>query len=162
MKFLKKLALAASMLLLLNTANAANEVFDLGTLNIGDTRSDNGNIAANDTDTIKFYVNESFKLNADGSFFTFDNTGHSDMTVTFLGGTEVLKSFTVASLETVHFGPELLGAGNYSFEMSTLAATSGTYTYEMSVSAVPEPSTYALMLAGLGMVGFMARRRKAA
>jgi len=29
-----------------------------------------------------------------------------------------------------------------------------------SVSAVPEPSTYALMLGGLGLVGFMAARRR--
>jgi len=33
----------------------------------------------------------------------------------------------------------------------------GVLTY--SVAAVPEPSEYALMLAGLGMIGFMARRR---
>ncbi|MDP1573390.1 MAG: FxDxF family PEP-CTERM protein [Coxiellaceae bacterium] len=28
------------------------------------------------------------------------------------------------------------------------------------VSAVPEPETYAMLLAGLGLLGFMARRRK--
>ena len=31
-----------------------------------------------------------------------------------------------------------------------------------TVSAVPEPETYAMLLAGLGVVGFMARRRKSA
>jgi hypothetical protein len=30
------------------------------------------------------------------------------------------------------------------------------------VTPVPEPETYALLLAGLGVVGFMARRRKSA
>jgi hypothetical protein len=31
----------------------------------------------------------------------------------------------------------------------------------LMITAVPEPETYAMMLAGLGMVGFMARRRRA-
>ena len=37
----------------------------------------------------------------------------------------------------------------------------GGGAFNFGVSPIPEPETYALMLAGLGMVGFMARRRKA-
>jgi hypothetical protein len=33
--------------------------------------------------------------------------------------------------------------------------------FEFTATPVPEPETYALMLAGLGLVGFMARRRQA-
>jgi len=35
-----------------------------------------------------------------------------------------------------------------------------TGTVNFTVNAVPEPETYAMMLAGLGLMGFMARRRK--
>ena len=37
--------------------------------------------------------------------------------------------------------------------------SSGSYSGNISVSAVPEPQTYAMLLAGLGLLVFMARRR---
>ena len=50
----------------------------------------------------------------------------------------------------------------YSFGASTVAFNSGNADQELSaVAAVPEPETYAMMLAGLGLMGAIARRRKA-
>ncbi len=44
----------------------------------------------------------------------------------------------------------------------TIPSTKGVpiYSGELSVAAVPEPETYAMFLAGLGALGFMARRRR--
>ena len=54
----------------------------------------------------------------------------------------------------------LLSAGTYQIVVSGVnspsqASCSGT----VAVTAVPEPATGAMLLAGLGMVGFMLRRR---
>lgn len=61
----------------------------------------------------------------------------------------------------------VIGTGtNYTFSVSGFVDGSwgGGYAAAMNVSPVvspiPEPSTYALMLAGLGMVGFMTSRRR--
>jgi hypothetical protein len=38
-------------------------------------------------------------------------------------------------------------------------AASASYAGNVSISPVPEPQTYAMLLAGLGLIGFSARRR---
>ena len=57
----------------------------------------------------------------------------------------------------------LLAVGSYYLQVtgSVLSNNGSTFTGNIALSAVPEPETYALMLGGLGLVGFAARRRKA-
>ena len=52
-----------------------------------------------------------------------------------------------------------LGAGSYALNFVGFSAAPGSF-YGGSVSAVPEPETYALMLAGLGIIGFIGARRR--
>ncbi len=87
--------------------------------------------------------------------------------------------------EVVSSGPNIWGAGAYAVNGDTFTGTeyngilriSGNFGpshplvfsvldaegwHGFNVAAVPEPETYAMMLAGLGLVGFMARRRRKA
>lgn len=56
-----------------------------------------------------------------------------------------------------------LAAGDYYVQVSgtLVSQTSGSFGGAVMLAPVPEPETYGMMLAGLGLVGFMARRRKA-
>jgi hypothetical protein len=55
-----------------------------------------------------------------------------------------------------------LGAGQYYYQITGTASGNygGFYSLTSTVSPVPEPETYALLLAGLGVVGSLYRRRK--
>jgi hypothetical protein len=54
----------------------------------------------------------------------------------------------------------VLAPGAYSLIISGNAGSGASYGGNVVLTPVPEPETYALMLAGLGVVGFVATRRR--
>jgi hypothetical protein len=93
--------------------------------------------------------------------------------VTISTGPVTNIDFTSASINGLTFAfNSTPGGGEYGFTLPgfltgplvlTVMGTAGanaSYGGTLNVSAVPEPETWAMMLGGLGLVGFMARRRK--
>ena len=69
-------------------------------------------------------------------------------------GTDEFYSIRNLSVDAGQYALRLAGSGPRNLN----ASYSGTLNF--SAAAVPEPATWALMLAGFGMVGFAMRRRK--
>lgn len=97
--------------------------------------------------------------------------GTSTRTISFTSFDLVASDLTtvLATGSFGNFGPRLAlgslsslnGVGDYFIHIAGVATGAGTYNGTVSlVSPVPEPETYGMLLAGLGMIGFVARRRK--
>ena len=75
---------------------------------------------------------------------------------------EKIGYFSFGTTETTGYFNNLT-AGNYLYEIygANFGVEVGQVVFtSAAINAVPEAQTYALMLAGLGAVGFIARRRK--
>jgi hypothetical protein len=57
-----------------------------------------------------------------------------------------------------------LGGGAYALRIDgqVVGNGGGAFGGDLAIAAVPEPETYGMLLAGLGVMGFLARRRKGA
>lgn len=82
-------------------------------------------------------------------------TNITSVTVNGQGATQIssgnFKFFGLTSTDSAPFTVHIVGT----------TSTRSLYSGELQVTAVPEPDTYAMLLAGLAVVGFVARRRPA-
>lgn len=99
------------------------------------------------------------KLSLNGiSFLNIDNFSLSlyDSANTFLGSATLMDG-------SYQLNDVFLTAGNdYYFRVSGTVSGwyGGSYSFSAVAQPIPEPETYALMLAGLGALGYMSRRRR--
>jgi hypothetical protein len=80
------------------------------------------------------------------------------------GGTLVYsgKKISTGYLDNWKLNGPVLAAGSYYLEVDgkVNSAAAGSFSGNIRVAAVPEPETYAMLLAGLGLIGFTAARRR--
>ena len=167
---INKMGLATSLILASSLASA--NVYNLGdrtafTTDVTVNTDTNAGFAGTFTDTFAFTLSEdnffaALATSAVSSISEF--TSISIDTTSGVTGT-LFNIFSFATVPGASVGTDsvFLGAGSYSLTIEGIAsATSTGYTLNTVTSPVPEPSSIALMLGGLGLVGFMAARRKKA
>ena len=122
--------------------------------------------AAAFTDTFNFVNGPSF-ADATASLVTTALKGLQN--VDFSSATLNGNALSFSPTGAVEFGSGAFnGLTGTSFQLIVMGTVSGvgggkgaSYAGTLNVTPVPEPETYALMLAGLGVMGFIAMRRKA-
>lgn len=90
---------------------------------------------------------------------SFNAASFTEIGTGLLWSTNLQSSWTasVAGLNVIN----QIGVTSLSFKLTNPGACCSTGMDRFEVTAVPEPETYAMMLAGLGLMGSIARRRKA-
>jgi len=115
------------------------------------------------TGSFSYTVDEGASLTASVTSVITGGLGFTIDSVLF-GATPFAFTSTVvggSTFEQYTFSAASLAAGLYTIYVTGTGTAGSSYTGNVVItSPVPEPETYALVLAGLGAIGFMGGRRK--
>ena len=182
-KLLNKTAVATAVgVFSLCFGGAANAVVDspfgssFGTLSAPASVSFGGhqdgpgvNLSADGQDAVSFSVSNTAGSNSGTIASAIDGNGWASFSTSLWDSSIQLVAGTVTSLgagawsSIFNYAPLTVAGSPYSIHIDgvTLStSTQASYGGSMTISPIPEPETYAMLLAGLGLMGFVARRRQ--
>jgi hypothetical protein len=112
---------------------------------------------------ITYYTNGSGgKVSITNALASKAGSGSATSFVSGLGTQTFLANADTIDLPWVqHFIDFRATAGSTFLTFKGDAGNAMTYVDNVTIAAIPEPESYAMLLAGLGAIGFMSRRRRA-
>lgn len=161
-----KLKLITAAVLSLSAVAASAASYDLGTLDStgfdstagisakyaqGAAINDSWSFTLGTASYVAFGAQQSFSIGSGIANAAGVLDGHGPLTLT------INPTKTQANLSWTG----QLTAGTYTVHLSGISGANNTsYVTTVAAIPVPEPESYALLMAGLGVLGFVARRRK--
>lgn len=156
---LKQVILGLAAFFASASAMATNFNVGYNVLNPSTTSFNQVQTAGAFTDTYTFNYPGSGDLSASAISIGI-NAFNIDFTSVTLNGI-LLSISNSGSLSTAFTVTDLINQpGPATLIINGISGNLGSYGGNFNVAAVPEPETYALMMAGLGLVGFAARRKQ--
>ncbi len=161
MKFIKTLLASVALIVAASSANAAN--YNWGVLAEGDSYQEYTVAAGDFLDTITFTIGQESVADFGAGVLNVVVGKKQFQFIENLAVSlfDVENNFIDSGL---NFTVDTLAAGTYTLQITGFAkgtqVDAGKYGVGITIAAVPEPSSVAMLLVGFAALGFAARRRK--